>query len=85
MSKEISIPGYDGTFVTGNKLSVGAWLFDNGWYYGECSQCGTTNYNQPSRYCPECGAMMLNYEPSLGYYRELLKKIPNKREEQKND
>lgn len=86
MSKEVNIPMVDTVVKANNGWSVGAWLFENGWYYGECSRCGEMNYNQPSKYCPECGAMMVNYEPSLGYYREQLKKIPTKEtEEQKDD
>lgn len=62
-------------------VKAGAWLFDRLAFYGECSCCGETTYNKPSKYCPECGAMMVNYEPAQMYYNTIVDAMAKQRSE----
>lgn len=67
------VPGID-IEAENERISLGAWMFEET-SICECSACGTKNYWHPTRYCPECGAMMLNFNPAKDHYDKYMEKI----------
>lgn len=65
------IPGCETTETKRNEY--GLWAFTNPEdFYGTCTACNMTNYNTPSAFCPNCGALMLNAVSSKDYYERVL-------------
>ena len=65
------IPGYE-TIET-KRNEYGLWTFTAPEdFYGTCAACNKTNYNSPSTFCPNCGALMLNAISARDYYERVL-------------
>lgn len=50
------------------RVRTAAWMFEEGNFFPECSACGQQFYSKPSRFCPNCGGYIVNYEPAVELY-----------------
>jgi len=74
MMQEMKIPGF-AINTKRNDLSV--WVFPSDLHtcYADCGACRETIYMRPSRFCPNCGALMLNIEAANVCYTETLESL----------
>ena len=55
-----------------SKARFGVWIYDGESSFAVCSMCDERIYHEPSKYCPECGAWMVNHGRASDYFRTLL-------------
>jgi hypothetical protein len=70
---KLYVPGMNVEANTDDCGKFGVWMF-----YGVapcCTNCGSKQYSRPSKFCPECGAMMLNVAHSIEMYDANLNEI----------
>ena len=68
------VPGMNEVSGVSESLKVGLWVCpDKFRFYPDCGVCGVTFYGKPTKYCPNCGAYMVNYEAAKNHFDEALK------------
>lgn len=72
---KVYIPGMGVTVDENEGPNIGVWMFYGGTAVSHCSQCGGKYYNEPTKYCPNCGALMFNRDAAVEHFGKAYKAI----------
>lgn len=62
------IPGIEIPKVKRNAYSFWVRPIEESGMYQVCRECGTASYSRPTKFCGECGALMINFEAADADY-----------------
>jgi rubrerythrin len=64
------IPGLKGEPT--ERHEFGLWMFEENAIWGTCTACVHGCYDRPTRFCPYCGAYMLNHVEAIEEFERRL-------------